>query len=210
MGEEDFLVAKRFYDYQAAYPYLAAFIPQYAVLLAELQNILSASWLDWPEKHLYAEDNQWDIFPFFGFGQEVPQNCTRCPETYQLLKQIPDLRTAIYSRLGPKARLTPHVGPAHISNYCLRCHFGLIVPEGCGLWVEGEEHLQRPADWLVFDDSKPHSGFNNSSEQRVVLLLDIARPVWVPRGRLSETPTKHEGGLPDHWGTPEDFLKRDY
>jgi aspartyl/asparaginyl beta-hydroxylase (cupin superfamily) len=35
---------------------------------------------------------------------------------------------------------------------------------------------------LVFDDSKSHLAFNDSSSERVVLIVDILRPPHVPPG----------------------------
>ncbi len=36
---------------------------------------------------------------------------------------------------------------------------------------------------MIFDDSKLHKAFNHSDEDRVVLIVDIARPAFIQKGR---------------------------
>ena len=35
----------------------------------------------------------------------------------------------------------------------------------------------------VFDDSKLHKAYNETEHTRVVLIVDLARPAWMPKGR---------------------------
>ena len=44
----------------------------------------------------------------------VDKTCTRCPKTVNLLRQLPRLRTALFSRLGPSARISAHTVEWHI------------------------------------------------------------------------------------------------
>jgi aspartyl/asparaginyl beta-hydroxylase (cupin superfamily) len=73
-------------------------------------------------------------------------------------------------------------------NTRLICHLPLIVPENCGAirvgnetrpWVEGE--------LLIFDDSMVHEAWNDSDEERVVLLFDIWRPELTEEERVLVT-----------------------
>ena len=108
-----------------------------------------------------------------------------------LLKSIPNLKTAIFSRLGPHTTLKKHKGWAGLSNHVLRCHMGIEVPIGkSGISVEDSFRYVRKAKWVVFDDSKDHSGINETDEYRTVLLLDIDRPWWVKNGQsdIPDTP----------------------
>jgi len=52
----------------------------------------------------------------------------------------PCVRTALFSRLGPGARISSHRGWADLANHVLRCHLGLSVPPGeaCAVWCDGE------------------------------------------------------------------------
>ena len=55
--------------------------------------------------------------------------------------------------------------------------------DSCGVTVEDEVRYHVDRDFVVFDDSKTHSAFNNTdNEERVVLLLDLLRPPGVPKG----------------------------
>ncbi len=176
-------VAARFYDYRKVFPQLELLKQHQATLLQELQSIYhTEDWFDWPETHLYGDDVEWNVFPFLAFGLKVDRMCELCPETARILQSLPGIRIAVYSRLGAKSELEPHCGLAPMANDALRCHFGLIVPQNCGIWVEGEIQEQRAGEIIVFDDSKEHSAYNKSSEERVVLLMDLQRPADIPRG----------------------------
>ena len=37
-------------------------------------------------------------------------------------------------------------------------------------------------EWLTFDDSKLHTAFNNSTEDRYILLIDMKRPDFIKIG----------------------------
>ena len=84
-------------------------------------------------------------------------------------------------------QISGHTGWAELANHVLRCHFVLTMPEypvdSCGLWVAGEEKFHRKGEIIVFDDSKVHKAFNLSNETRIVLIVDIARPDYLPSGK---------------------------
>ena len=122
----------------------------------------------------------WSAFYLWRDGELVQENAARCPRTVAALKRVPapDVPgqdpTALFSRLKPGARIPPHNG---MLNTRLICHLPLIVPPNCGAlrvgnttrpWVEGEA--------LVFDDSVEHEAWNDSGQERVVLLFDLWRP----------------------------------
>lgn len=52
----------------------------------------------------------------------------------------------------------------------------------CGAWVDGCVETHDASRVLCFDDSKVHRAFNYSEEERVVLILDLARPGDLPTG----------------------------
>jgi aspartyl/asparaginyl beta-hydroxylase (cupin superfamily) len=183
MSSEAEAIAPKFYDYRVIYPFLEGMKGRIDVIRSEVEQLQRSSWLEWPEKSLYSEKDDWKVFPFHGFGVWVDKNCERCPQTTKLIREIPGLKTALFTRLGPQSKIAPHKGWAILANHVLRCHLGVIVPEKCGVWVEGEMRQQFAGDWLVFDDSQYHSGFNFSDQQRIVLLIDIERPPGVPLGR---------------------------
>ena len=160
-------------------------------------------WTAWPERQHYksslANGNEecWTVFPLCHcFPANVVENrkwidvtCAHVPKTVALLKDLlgDTLRTALFSRLDPETTLEVHTGWSDLANYVIRVHIPLLVPDGglCGTWVDGcvETHQQgRP---LCFDDAKNHRAFNYSKQERVVLILDLARPSYLPLGHAT-------------------------
>lgn len=152
---------------------------------------------DWPEEYLYTkeEGHDWKVVPLYGFGVWNAEYSTTFPKTIELIRSIPGLRTAIFSKLGPRTELNKHRGWSGLANEALRCHMGIVIPDPdtkgrSGVAVEDEFRQITKGEWIVFDDSKEHIGVNDTDENRVVLLLDIERPWWVKKGesKIQDTP----------------------
>lgn len=97
------------------------------------------------------------------------------PKTSEILSQIPNCTTAMFSELPPGKHLAPHKG---IYKGVLRYHLGLIVPQphtACTLVVNHTPYHWQEGRDVMFDDRFLHEAKNDSSEPRVVLLLDIKR-----------------------------------
>lgn len=140
------------------------------------------------------DNPSWTVFPLCHcFPANEPENkkwieqtCAFVPRTVQLLQQHlgPLLRTALFSRLDPETTLEAHTGWSDLANHVMRCHLPLTVPDGgvCGTWVDGCVDTHQAGRFLCFDDSKTHRAFNYSREERIVLILDLARPKHLPLG----------------------------
>ena len=165
----------------------------------EAMNI--PQWTAWPERQHYSskgdsDEPTWTVFPLCHcFPANIVENRTWIdatsnfvPQTVALLKEhLGDtLRTALFSRLEPESTLEAHTGWEDLANHVYRLHLPLVVPNGeglCGAWVDGCVETHKEGRPLVFDDSKVHRAFNYSSTgARVVLILDLARPVYLPIG----------------------------
>lgn len=177
-----------YFNYKILYPELEILKDNKDLILKDLLN-LESSWIDWPEKYLY-NDGGWKVIPFYAFEFYIKKNCDLCPNIYNLLKKIPNLKTALLSRLSPKTKLSPHKGWAELANHILRCHYGIKVPEECYLYVNNEKKQIKQNQIVVFDDSKRHYAENNSSKDRIILIIDIERPDYLPQGtsRVDSTP----------------------
>ena len=83
----------------------------------------------------------------------------------------------IFQILKPTPQILPHKG---YTKMVLRCHLPLIVPAGelCGLRVGNEIKHWKEGELLIFDDSFEHEAWNNSDENRIVLMFDIPNPLW--------------------------------
>jgi aspartyl/asparaginyl beta-hydroxylase (cupin superfamily) len=84
----------------------------------------------------------------------------------------------MFSLLRPGTRIPAHSG---VHNTRLTCHLPLIVPADCGFRVGNEVRQWSEGKLLVFDDTIEHEAWNESGEDRVVLIFDIARPDMTER-----------------------------
>lgn len=199
---EGLRVAPCFYDWHEVYPFLAPLAARRADILAELTA--ATRWFDWPETSLYSPEagHSWKVFPFLHTFPAwdatksvwVDESVAACPRTAALLRKVPGIRTALFSRMGPTTHLATHAGWADLANFVLRIHLPLYVPDEderpCGLVVEEEVRYHRGGEFIVFDDSKSHSAFNNhATKSRFVLIFDVARPDGLPEGRATGATT---------------------
>ena len=184
-----------YYDWSSIFPQLKVLRDNIDVLRGETE-LIRDNWTPWPEEH-YSRggvSTDWTVFPFLHtFPAYNPDKsvwlgstCGLCSKTAALLRGVDGIRTALFSKLGAGTVLSSHTGWSDLANYVLRCHVSLHIPreEGsCGLVVDGEIAYHAQGEILVFDDSKSHKAFNNSQEDRVVLIVDIVRPAHVPLGQ---------------------------
>ena len=132
-----------------------------------------------------SDDENWKTYFFVGYGLKPEVNRARCPRTTQLLDQIPGLTTAFFSILGPGKRL-----PEHCGSYrgIIRYHLALKIPSpstASGIRVGGQTAHWEEGKSLIFDDTYPHEAWNSTDEDRVVLFLDIIRPLSFPYSLLN-------------------------
>ena len=179
-----------FYNYKDIYPFLEVLKDNKIEIKNEVDNILKEKWNIWPEENLYTKGGEWKIFPFYGFDIWIEHNCKKCPVIFDILKNIPGLKTALLSKLKPNTTLDKHRGWANLSNYVLRCQYGINVNSKCFLGCN-EEIVKMEEDMIVvFDDSEWHYAENKGDCDRIVLILDIERPSYVKLGEsdIEETP----------------------
>lgn len=133
-----------------------------------------------------SRGDHWKVFILFGFGTAVERNCALCPETARLLRMVPGFQSAWFSILAPRYHILPHRG---VTKTILRAHLGLITPqdrERCRMRVRDQIVTWEPGKLVVFDDFNYHEVWNDTDEERVVLIVDFNRPMR-PLGRLLNT-----------------------
>jgi beta-hydroxylase len=136
-----------------------------------------------------TSDDKWKTYFFFGYGFKSETNCARCPATTKLLEQIPGMTTAFFSILSPHKKIPPHRGPW---RGVLRYHLALLIPEPadqCGISVGGEVARWTEGRSLLFDDGFEHYAWNGTDGTRVVLFMDVMRPLrgpgdWLNKGLI--------------------------
>ncbi len=165
------------YDWRETYPSLLPLYRARHAIVEEVEHSSASTWFDWPQRQLWqTESQEWKILPLIGFGVKVVDNLAAFPKLAQILSGIPELRTAIFSRVGAHTRIKPHRGPFVLSSNVLRCHLGIRAARPSGMWVNEIFVQQQRGEIIVFDDSKLHTGINDSDEDKIVLLIDLKRP----------------------------------
>ena len=179
-----------FYRIENICPALFIINPALQKIRAEL--FMVNSWRDWPEKMLYR-DGSWKIIPIFAFGKWCRPYCDQIPTLTNLLGQIPNLETALFSRMSAHTILEPHQGWAVLSNKVLRCHLGIDINEvGKSYVAVGKERqYHENGKWFAFDDSRTHYGCNLSNWTRTILIVDVTRPNNITKG-ISKVETTDE------------------
>ncbi len=193
-GASDFLASQSLikdvpvFD-NALFPFLDVLEDNWRLIREELENVLQdrdkipAFQEISPDQKRIAFGDRWKTFIFYGFGYRADDNCARCPHTVRILESIPNLKTAWFSILSPGYHVPAHRG---VTKGIIRVHLGLIVPkdrDNCYMRVGDQICHWDEGKYFVFDDTYDHEVFNNTDEDRVVLLLDFDRPMKWP-GRL--------------------------
>ncbi len=132
-----------------------------------------------------SQDDGWKTFFFYAYGMRADKNCDRCPKTDALLNKIPGMKTAFFSILAPGKHLPPHRGPY---KGVLRLHLALIVPEPaekCGIRVADETRHWTEGKVMLFDDAFDHEAWNDTEGTRVVLFVDLVRPMRFPASAVN-------------------------
>lgn len=122
------------------------------------------------------------------YGVEYGRRAKLFPKTMEILSRIDGLATAYFSHLSPKTRIPAHVGEC---DAYYRIHLGLKIPAtlpDCGVEVAGQQRSWQEGKCIAFNDIYFHSAWNDTDEERIVLIVDILRPefrdksIWVNSG----------------------------
>jgi aspartyl/asparaginyl beta-hydroxylase (cupin superfamily) len=167
---------------EAQWPTIRAELDQVLSYRDELPNFQDIS----TDQASLTDDDGWKTFFFFGYGFKAERNCARCPKTAELLEAIPGLTTAFFSILSPGKHIGEHRGPW---RGVLRYHLALAVPEPAsraGIKVNGQEAHWSEGRSLLFDDGYPHEAWNDTDGVRVILFVDVARPLRPAAARVNQ------------------------
>jgi aspartyl/asparaginyl beta-hydroxylase (cupin superfamily) len=124
-------------------------------------------------------DKDWKVFPLDIMGVKPEPYCARCPKTMALLEGIPGLFEAFFSILEGGKSIPHHEGPYR--GY-LRYHLGLVVPERNppSIRLKDTVYTWKEGESVLFDDSWDHEVYNECESDRVVLIVDVRRPMPQP------------------------------
>jgi beta-hydroxylase len=143
-----------------------------------------------------TDDDRWKTFFLYGYGFEAKLGIEMCPRTAALMKEIPGMTTAMISILSPRKHILDHRGPY---KGVLRYHLGLIVPKdaaACRIRVGDDIRHWEEGKSMIFDDTFNHEVWNDTDETRVVLFVDIIRPLPFPDSAINKAILKAIGYSP--------------
>jgi hypothetical protein len=196
------LAPTQFFD-PADFPWAAGIEAATATIRSELERVLEAGRKGF-RPYIRSDANRpridddplldnmdWSALFLCENGTVFDDAVARCPRTWEAVQAAPlpyiaNSPTVLFSLLRPGARIAPHTGT---HNTRLICHLPLIVPPNCGFRVGNEVRQWEEGKLLIFDDSIEHEAWNDSMEDRVVLIFDIWRP------DLSEQERREVGAL---------------
>ena len=185
-----FLPADEYFD-RCHFPWLDDIEAATPAIRRELETILASAdpglspYIDMPSGtpgNLWSaldKSPNWSALHLWRDGERIEQVCQRAPATAGLVESLPLARipgrapAVFFSILKAGQRIPPHTGVTNIRSIV---HLGLIIPPGCGFRVGGETRQWREGEAFAFDDTIEHEAWNDSDQDRAVLILDCWNP----------------------------------
>ena len=195
VGDATFFQSERF-------PWIAHIEASAQVIREEAERLLDdrealANFQDISKDQIeITDDDRWKTFFLYGYGFKAKLGVEMCPKTAALMEQIPGMTTAMFSILSPRKHILDHRGPY---KGVLRYHLGLIVPrdaEACRIRVGEDFRHWEEGKSMIFDDTFNHEVWNDTEETRVVLFVDVLRPLPSPWDQLNRLIVKAIGFSP--------------
>jgi aspartyl/asparaginyl beta-hydroxylase (cupin superfamily) len=195
VGEATFFPNERF-------PWIAEIEANWTTIRDELERVLEdrdalPNFQDISKDQIeITDDDRWKTFFLYGYGFEAKLGVEMCPRTAELMRQIPGMTTAMFSILSPRKHILDHRGPY---KGVLRYHLGLVVPqdaESCRIRVGEDIRHWEQGESMIFDDTYNHEVWNDTDETRVVLFVDVLRPLPEPESLINKLIVKAIGYSP--------------
>lgn len=123
-----------------------------------------------------TKQRDWRIIPILMGSKIVERTKQDFPFTTKLISH-PDIVTAMFSVLEPGTHIPPHCG---YYKGIIRYHLGMIIPKARDkvyICVNQKKYHWKEGEGVLFDDLYPHQVYNYSDEIRIVMFLDVVRPL---------------------------------
>lgn len=136
-----------------------------------------------PDQKRISSGEDWKTVWLYGFGYRPEITNRLCPVTSRLLDEVPGLQSALFSILAPGAHIPKHRG---VTKGLINYHLGVLVPhDPTQAYMQIADHRfhWEDGDSYLFDDTNAHEVWNESEQARVVLFMQVERPLRTP-GRL--------------------------
>lgn len=183
----DFPGNEPFYYDTADYPWVKHIESNFTVIRDELMSLLKEEEILTPYANaaMTSRPGQWKTFGIMFWLNPLKDNCRKCPKTWALLKDIPNISSASFNLLEPHTTIKPHNGD---TNAIIRCHMGIEVPAAapkCAFRVGDDIRSWEEGKFLMFCDAHEHTAWNNSDRKRYILVVDVMRPQLSTRKRYT-------------------------
>jgi aspartyl/asparaginyl beta-hydroxylase (cupin superfamily) len=175
-----------FFDIGRTASALTLITEQQAMVKKELEIVLAArpsipryhelDFLQFSISGKLDKEKNWKILMLYAMGERPAANRSLCPKTCQILDNIPGLVQAFFSILDAGKSIPIHAGPY---RGLLRYHLALEVPtkNPPSLHIEGQRYVWKEGAAILFDDTFYHEVVNKADEDRVILVVDVLRPL---------------------------------
>jgi beta-hydroxylase len=168
-----------FLDWRRVAPHLAAFVAHWHDIRTEAQRVVTRPVADLSQATFGGIGRpSWTAFILKWYHTECePGAADKCPTTCALLDNDRTVLSAMFSVMGPRTHIKRHAGPF---RGCVRAHLGLSVPrqsDECYIQVDGRRYSWSAGELQLFDDTYVHEVHNNTDEPRIVLFMDVLRPL---------------------------------
>ena len=137
-----------------------------------------------------SKDGSWRLYGLI-LNQVELDNAKTCPETIKILNKVSKrILNAGFSLLEPQSSTKPHVD---YNNKFYRLHIPMIIPKNNTMLknsildnkcidkelavfqVENDYRAWMEDEYFIFDDLCLHNAWNNTYENRIVLLVDLLK-----------------------------------
>jgi len=156
------------------YPFVEQLRRNVATFAGEAAALEDDAFLVWHNTEAYH--GKWLAYPLlltkYGpLGVDLAAQQRRCRESMRILRSIPGVVEAVFSRLMPGTHIYRHVDAFRPDE--VRCHLGLDVPEQALLRTENDIGVVGVGECRVFDAARDHESANLSEHPRTILICDV-------------------------------------
>lgn len=128
-------------------------------------------------KYIDNKAKAWRVLNIKAGSEYSPDAIKHFPVLVNLLKNIPEVYSCAISVLQEGVRIPIHVG---YYKGIMRYMIPVIVPkdkDNVFLCVNEKKYHWTEGEGVLWDDTFPHKVYNNTKEVRVVIYMDVKRPL---------------------------------
>lgn len=118
--------------------------------------------------------------PFSQYGEITlyNENYSLFPVVMKEVKKLEDhfnakARTVVLAGVIPFGKIPSHKDESQLFHLAHRCHLPLVTTETAIFTIDNVEYNFKKGEWVEIDNRRVHSVFNNDSNIRVHLLVDL-------------------------------------